>query len=129
LRVETTLAQGLLLRSGRDSITLRNECDYPVAPTVEHVVTGSDQIPFSILIQAVGDGATPVRAISAPLPDGAWTQPLPPIEAGDVIQIPLEARAQELQKPVQTALLRVSTDVGTEMWIPAVSIRTDKETR
>jgi len=129
LRIETSQRDGLVLGEGIASLTLRNESDHPVSPTIEHVASGPHPLPLSIVIQAVGDPAEPVRTISAPLPKGHWVQPLPPIEAGGVVRVPLEVRTEEINAFVASSLLKVSTDVGTETWIPVMSIRNDKETR
>ena len=67
----------------------------------------------------------PIRAISAAKPEGQWTQLMPALEAAKARQVPLEARAQDLKSVVQSSLLKISTDLGTEIWIPVVSTRED----
>ena len=127
LRVETGSSVGLVLGSGADALVLRNETDHPVTPTVEHVVSGADPVPLSILVTAIQSSNSVVRSVSVALADGNWTQALPPIEGGRGLQVPLEARLEAMRAPRQTSLLRVSTDVGTEVWIPIAAHRRDLE--
>jgi hypothetical protein len=127
LRVETTLATGLYLGAGAGSVVLRNDTDHPVTPTVEHVPIGTNSIPLSIVIRSFGDKSGPVQTIAVPKPDGAWTQDLPVIEAGGSLQVPLEARLQDVGSAVQNSLLRVVTDMGTQVWVPVIGVRKDLE--
>ncbi len=125
LRVETATRSGIVLGARTDVLTLRNESNHPVTPTLDHVVSGADSVPLSIVIRATGDETMPIRSISAAKPEGQWTQLMPALEAAKSIQVPLEARAQDLKSMVQSSLLKISTDLGTEIWIPVVSTRED----
>lgn len=127
LQVQTPLRQGLVLGAGGDALTLRNLADHPVTPTLEHVAAGADAVPLAIVVRAVGDQASPIRAIPVAKPDGSWKQALPAIEAGGALRVPLEARRADQDTFVRSSLLRVSTDVGTEVWIPVLSVREDLE--
>lgn len=125
LRVKTETVQGLVVGSEADSLTLQNQTDHPITPTVEQVATGSDTVPLAIAVQAIGDPAAPVKSVAVPKPDGAWTQLLPPLEAGVAVKVPLQARTADMQSAVQGSLLKVSTDMGTETWIPVFGLRED----
>jgi hypothetical protein len=125
LRVETTSRAGVVLGASGDDITLRNETDHPITPTLNHLVAGSNAVPIAIVIQALGEEWAPVQSMAVPQPDGAWTQPLPPLEAGNSIRIPLTARLQDMSENQQSSLLKISTDLGTEVWLPVIGIRTD----
>lgn len=127
LSVETTTYRGLMLWSGADSVTLRNQTDHPVTPVLEHVTSGPDTLPLSIVVQAVGLKGAPVSTIAMPKPAGPWTQAVPALAAGAAIRVPLEARREELHSYMQSSLLKVSTDLGTEVWIPVIGIRKDLE--
>jgi hypothetical protein len=127
LRVQTPTRRGLVLGAEPNSIILRNEADYPVTATLEHVVSGPDPVLLSILIKGLGDQVLPVRVVSAPLPDGAWTQALPPLELGEALQVPFEARAGDPPKAFRSSLLKITTDVGTEIYIPVVNTRPELE--
>lgn len=125
LRVETTARQGVLLAAEADGLVLRNQTDHPISPTVEHTGSGTNSVPLSIVIQAVGDSAAPLRSVSAPQLDGPWTQPLPPLEAGRSVRVPLEVRRQDMNFHTQSSVLKISTDIGTEIWIPVIGVRED----
>jgi hypothetical protein len=127
LAVETAVRSGLVLGSGGDVLTLRNQTDHPVTPTVEHVPSGGSGVPLSITIQVVGAADAPVRSVAAPKPEGAWAQPLPALEAGAALRMPFEVRVEDVRSPVQSSLLRISTELGTETWIPVATTRPDLE--
>ena len=127
LRLETISRHGLFAAGGRAELILRNNTDHPVVPTLEHVASSDDAVPLAILIQAVGDPEDPVRDVAAALPDGAWTQPLPPLEAGASVRVPFAVRLEDMTSGLQTSLLKVSTEMGTEAWIPVIGLRDDLE--
>ena len=125
LQVETTSRNGVALGSTTDSVILRNASTFPVATTMEHVVTGPNPVPLSIVILALGDTNAPVKTIATPKPDGAWQQPMPAIEGGQAFRIPFELRTEAMKLSRQSSLLRFSTDLGTEIWIPVFGFRSD----
>ena len=125
LRVETTSRQGLVLGSGGDAVVLRNETSHPVVPTLAHVASGSNAVPLLIVVRAVGGTAMAIQNMGVPKPDGSWSQSLPTLEAGASIRIPLEAKVENMTLPVHQSLLKISTDMGTETWIPVIGVRTD----
>lgn len=127
LRVETLTRQGLVLGSSSGAVTLRNLTDQPVTPTLEHVASGENPVPMSLVIQMVGDPAASVKYVSTPQPDGSWTQPLPPLEAGTAIRVPLEVRLKDMRVAVHSSLLKITTDLGTQHWIPVIGHRQDLE--
>jgi hypothetical protein len=81
-------------------------------------------LPLSILIKTYGDPNAPVKTVPANLPAAAWQQALPALEVAGAIGIPFECRSGELLKPLQGSLLKITTDLGTETWVP-VSGRRD----
>jgi hypothetical protein len=127
LRADTKTRLGVVLGRGVDTITLRNETTTPITPTIEHIVTGGAPVPLSIVVQAINGSNEVVSTVSVPQPSGAWTQPLPPLEGGAARRVPLEARAQELTETMHGSLLKITTDLGTEQWIPVLGVRKDLE--
>ncbi len=125
LRAVTTLSQGLVLSSGRDSLILRNETAHPVTPTLTHMASGSNAVPLLIVVQTVNGTASAIQSMGVAKPAGDWSQDLPPLEAGASMQIPLEAQVENMTQPVHQSLLKVSTDMGTEAWIPVIAVRAD----
>jgi len=125
LRVETALSQGLLLGDGAADLILRNACPHPIGPTVEHVPGDGPAVPLSILIKTFGSPQAPVIPVAAQMPAGAWQQELPPLEVDGAVAIPLECRSSEMGSSRQASLLKITTDIGTETWVPVVGLRSD----
>jgi hypothetical protein len=126
LRVETTTSQGIVLGRGGDNLVLRNESSVPIVPTLEHVASGADSVPLMVVVQVVGGTTAPVESVGVPKPDGSWSQSLPTMEAATSLKIPLEARVESMTLPVHKSLLKISTDIGSEVWIPVIGVRADK---
>jgi hypothetical protein len=127
LRVQTPIAQQVLLTDRGLDVTLRNESGHPLNAVIEHVPAGHDPVPLSVLIQTVDNRTAVLRRVAAAKPAGPWAQTLPVLEAGEAIRLPLEARRQEMRQARQTSLLRISTDLGTETWLTVVAVREDLE--
>jgi hypothetical protein len=127
LRVQTPVGHQLLLTTGSLDLTLRNESGHPLTAAVEHVVGSGDPVPLSVVIQAVDNLASVLHRVAAAKPAGPWVQPLPVLEAGEALRLPLEARREELRRARQTSLIKISTDLGTETWLPVVAVREDLE--
>lgn len=130
LSVATQLRQGLVPSERQDTLKLRNHTDHPVTPTLAHVPTGNEPVPLSLVIRTTdetqqGGIASMLRYVSAPQPTGAWTLSLPPIEAGEGMGIPMEARLEEMSAYFHSSLLKITTDLGTEQWIPVSALRPD----
>lgn len=125
LRVETISSQGLLLRRGGAEIVLRNECAHPLTPALHHLAGDAAPVPLSILVRRYGDPTKPVEPVAVSMPNGAWSQPMPPLEANGSIAVPFECRTAAMSRPSQTSLLKITTDIGTETWVPVMSFRDD----
>jgi hypothetical protein len=50
---------------------------------------------------------------------------MPPLELAGAMAIPFECRSGELLRPVQGSLLKITTDLGTETWVPVTGRRDD----
>jgi hypothetical protein len=125
LRVETAGRQGLMLDSGAAKVIIRNECPHPLTATVRQVPGDGLPLPLSILVTVYGNVAAPVMSAAARLPAGAWEQSLPTMEAAGAVAIPFECRTAEMSRARQGSLLQITTDLGTETWIPASGFRDD----
>ena len=123
LGVELALQQGLQLSNGTGKIVLRNQTANPLTATVERVAVGGNELPVSIVMTVFGDPSKPVKAVAVEKPAGPWIQDFPPLEAGEALAIPLEARTQEMTAPEQGALLKITSDIGTESWVPVYGSR------
>ena len=124
LRVETASHFGLIPFSGKADLILRNDTEHPVTATLEHVGS-TNSVPLAIVIQALADASEPIKYVETPLPDGAWTQPLPPLEARRAIRVPLTVRSVAMTTEFHSSLVKVTTDIGTEVWVPVIGNRKD----
>lgn len=125
LKVETASREGLLLGRGASEVVLRNECPHPLAPSLHHVPADGPAVPLSILVRAYGSPSAPVTPVATRMPSGSWEQAMPPLEVKASIAVPFESRAAEMTRPRQGSLLKISTDLGTETWIPVSGFRDD----
>jgi hypothetical protein len=55
----------------------------------------------------------------------AWTQDLPPLEAEGAVAVPLQLQAELLEREQHESLLKVTSDLGTVIWVPVTSVRED----
>jgi hypothetical protein len=122
LRVEVS-GQVLGLGQSAADLTLRNEAPHPLTPTIQHVPGDATPLPLSILVKTFGDPAAPVKSVPANFPAAAWQQPLPVFEVGTAMAVPFECRSGELLRPLQGSLLKITTDLGTETWVPVTGRR------
>ena len=131
LDVRTTLNQsGVVMGAGSDTLVLRNLADHPLDVSVEHVSSGELPVPLSILITAVNGGsatsiARGVQTFSTAKPAGDWVQNLPTLEAGQALRFPLESRLQDMVAYHHSSILKITTDLGTETWLPVHALRKD----
>lgn len=127
--VEPPAGRGLVLGRRPAGLVLRNAVDHPVTATIEHVPGEQGGLGLSMVLRAVGDTTALVRAVSAPKPEGAWVQVLPPLEAGAYVQVPMELRSDGGSGVGASSLLRIWTDLGTETWVPVVALGRDWSNR
>lgn len=125
LSVETESGSGLVLGASGSRLVLRNVSPHPLAPTIAHLSGGGPAVPLSILVRSYGDPAAAVRSVPAEMPAGAWEQSLPPLEIDGSVAVPFECRGGAMSKARQTSLLKITTDLGTEIWLPVVGLRSD----
>ena len=108
-------------------LILRNTCPHPLNPTIEHVPGATPALPLSIVVTSFGNPSKPVSEVGVPMPAGTWRQDLPPLEAGAAVATPFEVRLSEMLQPQQASLLKITTDLGTEAWVPVRGFRDDLE--
>jgi hypothetical protein len=121
--VELPLESGLQLSNGTGKIILRNQTANPLSAVVERVAVGGNELPVSVVMTVFGDPSKPVKAVPVEKPAGPWIQDFPAMDGGDALAIPLEARTHEMTSPVQAALLKITSDIGTESWVPVYGAR------
>lgn len=124
--LSTRTRVGLLLQGSSDSVTLRNLLDHPVTATLEHVPSGDYPVPLSLLVDLVGAGASgTLESVAFAAPKGPWNFEMPPMEARSAIELPMELRLESMERRYHSSLLKVSTDIGVELWIPVIGVRGD----
>lgn len=125
LRIETRSSLGLLLGRGADELILRNASPHPGGLTLSHVPGDANPLPLSVLVRTYGSVSAPVAPVPVILPSGAWDQAVPPLEIGASLAIPLECRSSEMSRAKQGSLLKITTDLGSEHWVPLYGFRDD----
>ncbi|MCH7226904.1 hypothetical protein [Haloferula sp. A504] len=125
LTVETPLRQGLSVGRGDGELILRNACPHPLGLTIHHVPGVAGGVPLSVVVSSVGDPANPISAVGVPMPSGTWQQALPPLEVGGSVAVPFECRSGDMLKAEQATLLKITTDLGSENWVPVRGFRDD----
>jgi len=128
LTVEAMTGSTLLELASRDTLILRNHTSHPVTPHMEHLPPDARPVPLSISVRVTGASLTePVKQLAANKPAQAWEQEMPALEAGGRLALPFSARTAEMTAPEQVSLLKFSTDMGTELWVPVLGRRPDLE--
>jgi hypothetical protein len=128
LTVETAQGSSLLELASRDTLILRNHTDHPVTPHMEHITPDPNPVPLSINVRVTGGSLTePVKLLAAKKPALAWEQAMPQLEAGGRLALPFSARTAEMTAAEQVSLLKFTTDMGTEIWVPVLGRREDLE--
>lgn len=127
LSVETAAGGMMLELTPGDTLILRNGTDHPVTPHMEHVAPDAKPVPLSINVRVLGEQSKAVKYLAAEKPAAAWQQEMPALEAGGRLGIPFTARTAEMTAPEQMSLLKITTDMGTETWVPVLSRRPDLE--
>lgn len=120
-----TLPTGRLALSGSPaqvSMGLANNAADPVNITVQTVATDGG-LPLSYVIR----GVTTAK-ISDLLFDLPATYALPTLEAGQTTGLYLQLRRDQMTSATQSALLKISTDSGVQMWVPITGSRDDSST-
>ena len=125
LRAEPNSLDGMRLAHEPGLLVLHNDTANPVGLTLDHIAVGEYPAPLSIIVQTVHDDDPQLRSQAVAQPAGDWTLPLPPIEASRSQGVPLQARLEAMTLARQRSLLRITSDIGTELWIPVDCLRKD----
>ena len=125
LDVEFPTADGVVLSGSTVNLIFRNRTTHPVTARLHHEPNGVLPAPVAVRVQVLDDPTEPMKWVSVPMETEVWQIQMPALEAGKSRSIPFEARLENMTRPLQGSLLRVSTDLGTETWIPLITIRED----
>jgi hypothetical protein len=126
LSVEALNGKSILELKTEDTVILRNHSSHPVTPHMEHVTADTVPVPLSIRVRVLGgDPGEVIKYTAAKKPAQAWEQEMPPLEAGGRLALPFTARTAEMTAAEQVSLLKFTTDLGTEHWVPVLGCRED----
>ena len=105
---------------GTARIALGNSSSDPLGIHTELLGGGSASLPLSYVLKGlVGDR---IQDVFIDLPQN---HSLPALEAGAKSYFTLQVRRERMSQAVQSTLLKISTDVGTEVWLPLAAQRED----
>lgn len=100
-------------------ILLANKTANPLSVKVENT-TGSEGLPLAFVLRAVTDS----NVVSA-LFDLPATYDMPVFEAKESRGFWLAVRPEKMTTPTETTLLKITTDLGTECWLPVTGNRSE----
>ncbi|MCL1856443.1 MAG: hypothetical protein FWF84_02210 [Kiritimatiellaeota bacterium] len=120
LSVKANTPAGLALSGTKvGDVAFVNVARHPVAFTLSLVAgEGNDTPPMAAVVRSIVPEAEAVTDMPIDFADGAWTQELPVLEAGEAFAIPFVLRVTAMEKGSQSGLLKITTDLGTETWVP-----------
>jgi len=125
LSVKANGSLGLVLgNSDKGSVAFRNETPHPLAFTLSLVTDeGNTALPLAAVVSVLCSNA--LGKVDAPVnfPDGGWTQTFPAFEPGAGLTLPMVLRMRDVQPGSYSGLLKVTTDLGTETWLPVRATR------
>jgi hypothetical protein len=125
LSVKANSSLGLVLGdSVKGNIVFRNVSPHPLAFSLEQVTSeGGADVPLAAVVSVLYSNA--LGRVDAPVnfPDGAWRQEFPAFEPGAGMTLPVVLRMKDVQPGSYSGLLKVTTDLGTETWLPVQASR------
>jgi len=125
LSVKANSSLGLVLGdSVKGNIVFRNVSPHPLAFSLEQVTTeGGTGVPLAAVFSVLTSNA--LGRVDAPVdfPDGAWRQEFPAFQPGGGLTLPVVLRMKDVQPGSYSGLLKVTTDLGTETWLPVRATR------
>jgi len=99
------------------TVVFRNDSSDPLKVSFESVAPA---LPLTYVVRAIGDAAMVDVPLTLP-----QKLSLPMIESAALSSLKLELRREQLTTASASALLKVTTDAGTEVWIPVSASRSD----
>jgi hypothetical protein len=113
LRAGMPSGQGIDFGDGSDSvITFANNSTFPMNIRIE-TVSSDAGLPLAYTIRGVASGG--IAPVSISLPS---SYQLPVLEAGNSTSFWVKLRRENMINPVQSTLLKITTDDGVRLWVP-----------
>ena len=98
-------------------VLLANKSKNPLSVRVENV-SGSSALPLAFVLRAVTETNIVATAFDLPNPYN-----LPSFDAGESRGFWLTTRTEQMTADTQTGLLKITTDLGTQYWLPVTASR------
>jgi hypothetical protein len=118
LMTKLVSGQGVTFSStGESHLLFVNQSGDPLGVRVESV---SNELPLSYVMRGVSESRIEQVAFDLPA-----SYELPVMEPGETSGLWLKLRRAEMTSASQSALLKISTDNGAQVWIPATGTRDD----
>ena len=110
---------GTLAMAGANpvGVLLANKSKNPLLVRVENV-SGSAALPLAFILRAVTETNVVSAAFDLPNPYN-----MPSFDAGESRGFWLTARTEQMAADTQTGLLKITTDLGTQYWLPVKASR------
>jgi len=120
LSVKANTPMGLALNGALPGeLTFRNAAPHPLGLTLALVTDeGNAALPLAAVVKAILPEASGLTSMPIDFPDGAWTQAFPEVAAGKGLSLPIALRVKDFAPGSYTGLLKATSDIGTETWIP-----------
>ncbi len=123
LGIKIPVGQTVSLHGGNAAgLALQNNSRNPLGVQVE-ILSGNAQLPLAYLLRAVTD--TNVSSAAYDLPN-AYS--MPSFDAGEKRGFWLALRPERMTANTQSGLLKITTDLGTQSWVPILGTRSDSQT-
>ena len=120
LYAKVSSGQSLILNGANPAgALLANKSKNPLSVRVENV-SGSAQLPLGFVLRAVTE--TNIIATTFDLPS---PYAMPSFDAGENRGFWLAARTEQMSASTQTGLLKITTDLGTQCWLPVTVNRSE----
>lgn len=125
LSVKVNSVAGLVLAGAlKGEIEFRNATTHPLGFSLEQVLAdGAAGLPLAAVVKVAVSNHVGLAEAPVDFPDGAWTQAFPEYDAGKGVTLPFALRVKDIQPGQHTGLLKVTTDLGTETWVPVRASR------
>ena len=120
LTVKANTPVGLILNGSlQGTLEFSNASPHPLAYSMEQVAdNGNAVLPLAAVVIAVSTNAAGPVNMPISLPDGAAAQDFPSLDAGKGLSLPIVLRIGEMQSGSYTGMFKVTTDLGTQTWVP-----------
>ena len=120
LSVKANSSMGLLLNGSlQGTLEFANASPYPLAYSMAQVAdNGNAVLPLAAMVISIATNMPGPASIPVPLPDGTEAQDFPALDAGAGLSLPLVLRIGEMSPGSRTGMFKVTTDLGTETWVP-----------